>query len=119
MIIDIQGFCPACGNKSLHIYSHDGFILCLHPGCPDPDTAGNILKDSSEIHHIVRFDAEGYYTVEHPLRERINSACTIHGVVMAWLGVPTMARKAEVANTVWRVRAGGRHTLWDFEECSK
>lgn len=121
MIIDIQGYCPACGNKSLHTYSHDGFVICMHPDCPDQDAAGKILSDP-EIHHIVRFDEDGYFNAKHPLRERIDGDlldCTIYEDAIAeWVGTPTQARKNEIADTTWRVKAASEHNLdanWIWE----
>lgn len=112
-------FCPACGDDNLR-RKQDGRLVCTHPRCPDIDAAHKVLSDS-EIHHIVRFDEDGYYNAKHPLRERIGDellTCAIGDEVMRWMGTPTQARKGEVADTTWRVRAAGEHNLdrdymWD------
>lgn len=77
-LIDIQGFCPACGEKKLHIHSDVGMVHCLNPECPDQSAAGKILADP-EIHHLVTFK-DNHYNLKHPLRERIGDKlldCTV------------------------------------------
>lgn len=115
MIIDIQGYCPACGQQSLHVVSGVGLIHCLYPKCPAATVAHRILQDP-EIHHVVRFDDHGFFNVKHPLRERVDSElldCSIHDVVNAeceGVGMPGPGS--------WRLKPAGEHSLdrnWTWE----
>lgn len=86
MLIDIVGFCPACGNKSLHVESGVGTVHCLQRGCLNPGAAHAILSDP-EIEHIlevlpdVETEQSGRWTLKHPLRERVDGdlfSCSVH-----------------------------------------
>lgn len=67
-IRDVQGYCPACGERTLHLTS-GGFIKCLNHDCTRRDAASLLLMDS-EVEHLVDLTDEGF-TVKHPLRERV------------------------------------------------
>jgi hypothetical protein len=57
--------------------------MCLQKGCSAPDTATKLLADS-ETEHVVRFDESGFFTVRHPLRERVGGSlfdCGVHSLV--------------------------------------
>lgn len=74
----LQGFCPACGSRSLFVGS-GGHITCGVIGCPDPCVVDKLLDDS-EVDHIVVFGSEGF-DIKHPLRERANDElfdCELH-----------------------------------------
>jgi Family of unknown function (DUF6085) len=72
MLIDIQGYCPACGEAKLQVSSQQGGVVyCNEPNCPKPDAAHKILQDQ-EREHVLRLDDDGW-TLKHPLRERLNS----------------------------------------------
>lgn len=77
MIIDLPKlYCPmGCGN-TLHVRAGAGYggIVCLARGCPDDKAAQKILSES-EHRDIVTF-ADGYFSVLHPLRERVGAALT-------------------------------------------
>jgi hypothetical protein len=83
-LCDVVGFCPACGEPSLHILEGAGILHCTTADCPRPDTAHLVLAER-EIHHIVRFNQEGW-AAKHPLRERVGGElldCSVMGVVQA------------------------------------
>lgn len=48
MLIDIQGFCPACGQETLHIERYVGMLHCLGPGCTDRGAAHALLSKRPE-----------------------------------------------------------------------
>lgn len=87
----VDGFCPACGQFSLMVRNgervvadDDRQVRCQNRDCPDSHAAHKILQDP-EVHHIVRFDDQGWFNVKHPLRERVDSElldCSIHDVVV-------------------------------------
>lgn len=89
MLIDIQGFCPACGQDKLHIERYVGTVHCLNSECSDTGAAHKILAEH-EIEHtlVVHPDTptsgSGTWTLKHPLRERINDelmSCTVDKLV--------------------------------------
>jgi hypothetical protein len=78
---EVRGHCPACGQQYLTVSANE--LTCLATGCPAPDTAHKLLQDS-ETEHLVKFHGEGFFTVQHPLRERVDGSlllCDIHNVV--------------------------------------
>lgn len=77
MIIDLPGlYCPMGCGATLHVKAGDGYggITCLARGCPDSKAAQKILS-SGEYRDVVTFH-DGYFSVLHPLRERVGSALT-------------------------------------------
>lgn len=85
-MIHLSGHCPACGREDLVVISDAATpqVHCNSGICPDNFAASRVLQDD-QIHHVVRFDDEGRFSVKHPLRERINSElldCTVHHVVI-------------------------------------
>lgn len=124
----IYARCPACGGQDLLVapeHSPDpvdsgayGVLRCWREECPDPDAANRLLSDA-EIHHVVRFDSNGYFNVKHPLRERIDSElldCSIHPVV-----VDAVADERITPRGSWRLIAvpatPDQEPDWEFEPC--
>lgn len=82
--VPVTGYCPACGKAELQLRKADGVILCTASPCPNPAAAHAVLADP-EIHHVVRFDDQGWFNVKHPLRERVDSElldCAVHEAVV-------------------------------------
>jgi hypothetical protein len=119
----IQGYCPACGQEDLghrEVPHPDnpariiGSVFCANPDCLQPAAAHLILEDS-EIHHIVRFNPDDTFNVQHPLRERIDSTlldCLVHTEVQRShaTGAPTEG--------TWRLKKSSDHNLdtnWVWE----
>lgn len=42
-VVDVRGYCPACGAASLHVVPGAGFVHCLAPGCVDSGAAHRVL----------------------------------------------------------------------------
>lgn len=116
----IRGYCPACGSGTL-VRDKDGDILCSLPGCPNPYAVTKILSDP-EIEHIVRFDEQGYFNAQHPLRERADGAlldCVIHEAVHEHTDPMSFAEHRLLHDTTWRVRRASEHNLdanWVWEQ---
>lgn len=73
MLINIPGYCPACGQHSLHTDAQGRSaspVHCLNPHCPDKGAAAKILLEGKQRHHIVALK-DGIWTLKHPIRERI------------------------------------------------
>jgi hypothetical protein len=43
-IRDVEGWCPACGGKSLHLMP-GGMLQCLNPQCQDQGAAQKLLTE--------------------------------------------------------------------------
>lgn len=65
----VQGYCPMGHGQALTL-DGDGRIKCSDSGCERPYAASEILADR-ETDHLVWFDAEGWWSARHPLRERL------------------------------------------------
>ncbi|AER25763.1 hypothetical protein MOMOMIXON_199 [Mycobacterium phage MoMoMixon] len=73
--LPVDGHCPACGRKSLGVRTsairEDSELRCFYPDCPDPEAVAKLLSDP-EIHHVLEVKEGGIWTLQHPLRERID-----------------------------------------------
>jgi hypothetical protein len=89
-------FCPACGGE-LEVqpaFNDDtscdyGELRCLQVNCARPLAAGEVLADR-ETEHVVVFDEHGF-SIQHPLRERIDGAlfsCGLHAHLRTLDGPP-------------------------------
>lgn len=120
-LVGVFAKCPACGS-TLYVDVPIGVLqvdlICRNKNCPQPDAATKILSDP-EIEHIVRFDEQGYFNAQHPLRERADGAlldCVIHEAVVDWVHDKP---RGEFINTTWRVRRASEHNLdanWVWEQ---
>lgn len=84
MLVNVQGYCPACGQQKLHVHSEVGMIHCLNPKCPDSGAANKILQDP-EVEHVVTFKGEGSWVTRHPLKERVGNQlveCEVHDLLV-------------------------------------
>jgi hypothetical protein len=78
MSLDVAGYCPACGWRSLFL-AYGGHVTCRRAACPSPTSADTILDDP-ETEHVVELGPHGF-TVRHPLRERLGDElmhCHLH-----------------------------------------
>lgn len=76
-------------------------IRCSRIECPDPLAWMKLMQQEVEVHHLVKFDDEGY-TVQHPLRERAVGNlfdCKLH----LRLGDESYRRDSEWAPGTYRV----------------
>ncbi|AON96942.1 hypothetical protein BI081_gp165 [Mycobacterium phage Tonenili] len=85
--LPVDGYCPACGRKSLGVRTsaiREGSELrCFYPDCPDPEVVAKLLSDP-EIHHVLEVKEGGRWTLQHPLRERIEGGlfdCPLAAVI--------------------------------------
>ena len=103
--------------------SRGGYVACSWFECPRPDAATSIL-DNSETEHVVTIRDDGF-TVEHPLRERLDGAlheCRLHQDLRASDGPPekpgryrvTRHEPDEVSESYRPSPVSG----WDFEAVS-
>lgn len=103
MLIDVQGYCPACGEQKLHVVQGAGLVHCMHPDCPDPMAATTILMDA-ERDHIVKVTTDGIWTCRHPLHERLGDKlmhCEVGGYVDQLFDA--MADMGETRPDIYRV----------------
>ncbi|MCU1679246.1 MAG: hypothetical protein JWM93_4004 [Frankiales bacterium] len=86
--IDIHGYCPmGCGTTLSAGAS--GRISCVDIDCPRPYAVDELLS-APETEHVVEF-GESTFTVQHPLRERLDGslfACPVHSAIAALDGPP-------------------------------
>jgi hypothetical protein len=84
----VQGHCPmGCGE--LLFLGEGGHVTCSWIECPRP-TAADELLSISEAEHLVTVE-DDCFTIEHPLRERVEGAmheCQVHREMQALNGPP-------------------------------
>lgn len=82
----VRGYCPmGCGETltlgaSSPALDSPRLIVCSAPDCPDPEAVDKILADE-ETDHIVIFLEGRRFSLQHPLRERIDGElhdCELH-----------------------------------------
>jgi hypothetical protein len=86
---EIKGKCPINYGATLFLGS-GGYVTCSYVNCPNPSAACDLLLDHAYPWHVVVLDA-GYFTVEHPLRERLNGElfdCGLHQFLKELTGPP-------------------------------
>lgn len=49
MLINIQGYCPACGEQTLRAESGAGLVFCVSPGCPNTSAAAQVLLTEPDL----------------------------------------------------------------------
>ncbi len=77
----IQGFCPmGCGETLvLTTTNGHGLVMCSKSSCPRPFAVSELISDP-ETHHLVSIE-ERDYSIQHPLRERLDGIlfhCSLH-----------------------------------------
>lgn len=107
--MEIKGYCPmGCGRTLFR--GKGGFITCSSLDCADPTAASKILADP-ETEHIVEI-SEGGFSIQHPLRERINGRlydCEFHEELRRQPGPPAKpGRYRAIKNT--------KTLRWDLEK---
>lgn len=92
-------YCPmGCGET---LYERYGEILCTGTSeseCPR-ETAAHEILSNCETEHIVDFSDEKGFSVQHPLRERLNGdlfTCDLHERLQALSGAPVTPGKYRV-----------------------
>lgn len=105
----VKGYCPMGCGKTLFL-GDGGYVTCSWIDCPRPTAATDVLELDHD-HHVV-FDAHTF-TVEHPVRERIEG--TMHGCDLH----QAISRLAEPPMPPGRYRAArllvDGSLLWRFE----
>lgn len=84
----IVGWCPMGCGTTLFVGS-GGHITCSFLGCPRP-TAVDELLEERETEHLVQL-GETSFTVQHPLRERLDAdlwTCDVHRKIEELDGPP-------------------------------
>jgi hypothetical protein len=101
--------CPMGCGGTLEV-NDLGTLRCFAQDCPRPDAAELVLS-STETEHLVAVEEHGY-TLQHPLRERLEGhlfACRVH----AWVS-DTVADHQDLPGT-YRVEVGADGDLyWEF-----
>jgi hypothetical protein len=99
--VKVAGFCPyGCGDTLF--LGDGGHVTCSLLGCPNPTGVDELLHLDHE--HYVTFDEDGF-TVEHPLRERINGTmhgCPLHSYLQTLDGAPMKPGRYRVVETADR-----------------
>lgn len=88
VIISVEGRCPQCGHEELKVNAANPKVYCHNPQCTRPDAVTRLLKESDPDHVLVV--KEGFWTLKHPLRERLEGdlfGCEIANAVAALDGV--------------------------------
>jgi len=104
---DVDGFCPMGCGKTLFLGSA-GHVTCSWCECPNPGAAADILS-IPETEHIVQL-GESTFTVQHPLRERLNGdlwGCRLHQHLGRSSGPPAIPGRYRVY-----VDGDARPTTW-------
>ncbi len=66
----VRGWCPMGCGETLYLLTH-GDVRCARGGCPRPTAVAELLAEQ-ETEHIVDVFPSGTFTVQHPLRERLD-----------------------------------------------
>jgi hypothetical protein len=96
---EVAGYCPMGCGRTLFLGA-SGHVTCSGAHCPRPDAVDVLLGDR-ETEHVVELGAWGF-SVQHPLRERLDGAlfgCGLHAAIAEQDGPP------EVPGHRYRVRA--------------
>lgn len=68
-------YCPSCGEESLYVIQPQNaniFLECRNEKCTRREAVMRVLRDR-EIGHIVLFSDVDAFSMQHPIRERIDS----------------------------------------------
>lgn len=94
-MVPVAGYCPmGCGMTLVLIGQDDAFVgegnvTCASSNCPRPSAVFELLQDL-ETEHVITIREDGF-TVQHPLRERLDGAlheCELHQELRALGGPP-------------------------------
>lgn len=105
----VQGYCPFCGGETLFLGS-GGYVTCSTSDCQNPSGVSDILDDSEREHIVTVFDT--YFTIRHPLRERLGDgmlACGV-GPYMSGITEPVLTPPIQPGTyrVWWRAEGGPR-----------
>ena len=84
----VKGNCPMGCGGTLFLGS-GGYVTCAWSRCPNPTAMADLMLDHAEAHHVVNVGDETW-TIQHPMRERLNGElfeCPLH-TFMAGLSGP-------------------------------
>lgn len=116
----VVGNCPMGCGETLFLGT-GGHVTCSRLACPRP-TAVDELLAAAETEHIATIHEDGF-TVEHPLRERLDGAlhdCELHQELQAAGGPPAKPGRYRVVrhepDAVSESYRSGPLAGWDFEE---
>jgi hypothetical protein len=100
----VDGYCPMGCGRRLIFDDRTSRVECVSVVCPRPMAADEVLHLSAD--HFVVFD-EDRFTVEHPLRERVQGTMTSCAVldVLREISAPPPGRYRVVPG-VWSLRRG-------------
>jgi hypothetical protein len=96
-----------------------GRLWCSSPDCPQPTAAHGVLSND-ETEHVVVFDERGF-SIQHPLRERVEDAlfeCGLHEDMRALdgpPGPPGRYRATRHEPDAYSESYRGGEIGWDFE----
>lgn len=84
----MKGYCPMGCGQTLWINDEDE-VVCKHAQCENPDAVRDLLSDP-ETEHLL-YVREEDFTLQHPLRERLDHAlvdCQLHRRIREVEGPP-------------------------------
>lgn len=118
----IAGYCPMGCGETL-VVGEDGCPVCTHIDCSRPGALTELLEND-ETEHVVTIREDGF-TVEHPLRERLDGAlheCKLHQDLQGADGPPeepgryrVVSHQPDAVSESYRLGPVG---AWDFEAVS-
>lgn len=83
----VEGYCPMGCGQTLRVYQ--GRVRCSGTNCPDRLAVTTILSNP-ETEHVVQV-LEDRFTIQHPLRERVEGdlfVCKVHLLMQGMDGPP-------------------------------
>lgn len=109
MSADVQGQCPACGNRSLFLAS-GGYVTCRIAECPRSTAMADLMCEHMSPHHIVKLGESDYF-IQHPMRERLGVdelfRCRLHAALAESAGPPRRPGRYQVIE-----RSDGTFSWW-------
>ena len=106
-MLSVIGYCPMCSGETLGL---DGLgeIICTNADCPDRLAVTKLLRNR-QSEHIVVFHSDDTFSVQHPMKERIDGKlhlCRLRQELSA-SGTPPMPPGRYIAHQA--------HHRWTFE----
>lgn len=107
----VIGQCPMGCGQTLSL-GEGGHVICGSRECPDPISVDKLLSVPPEVEHIVVFEDGDTFTIQHPLRERLQgdlSKCSVQAYLCYLVGPPVRPGR-------YRVSPSPDGSGWAFEE---
>jgi hypothetical protein len=95
---EVQGYCPMGCGQTLRLGA-GGFVTCGNPECPDPKAMTKLIEDPPETAHTVLFADDDTFTIQHPIRERLEGElfiCALHTYLVGLEGPPVVPGRYRV-----------------------